>query len=69
MKEKVFAILAEYFDEPITDETRFQEDLDADSLTMIDISLSLRDIGVHVNDKQLSEIKTVGDLLTVCNAQ
>jgi len=50
--------------EALNDETRFDgEALDAESLDMVEIAEAVEaDIGVHVPDEDLEEIKTVGDL-------
>jgi acyl carrier protein len=46
----------------ITDETRFKEDLDADSLDLYELVMELEDsYGVEVSREQTAKITTVGD--------
>ncbi len=46
----------------ITDETRFKEDLDADSLDLYELVMELEDrYGVAISEEQAARIKTVGD--------
>lgn len=65
--EKVKAILASQFDEDednITPETRLQEDLNADSLDVVDLIMSIQDeFEVEIPDEDVENIKTVGALV------
>jgi acyl carrier protein len=46
----------------IGEETRFKEDLDADSLDLYELVMELEDrYGISVSEEQASRIKTVGD--------
>ena len=46
----------------ITPETRFREDLDADSLDLYELVMELEDrYGISVSEEQAAQIKTVGD--------
>jgi acyl carrier protein len=46
----------------IEDETRFREDLDADSLDLYELVMELEDTyGVKVSEEEAAEIETVGD--------
>lgn len=46
----------------IGEETRFKEDLDADSLDLYELVMELEDrYGVSVSEEQAARIKTVGD--------
>ena len=48
--------------ERIKPETRFREDLDADSLDLYELVMELEDrYGVSVSEEQATHIKTVGD--------
>ena len=53
--------------EKIQAETRFREDLDADSLALIELvealeeELGERTVGFRINDEDLEDLKTVGD--------
>ena len=65
--EKVKAILASQFDEDednITPETRLQEDLNADSLDVVDLIMNIEDeFEVEIPDEDVENIKTVGALV------
>ena len=46
----------------IKPETRFREDLDADSLDLYELVMELEDrYGIRVSEEEAAEIKTVGD--------
>jgi acyl carrier protein len=46
----------------ISEETRFKEDLDADSLDLYELVMELEDrYGISVSEEQAARIKTVGD--------
>jgi acyl carrier protein len=48
--------------ERIALETRFREDLDADSLDLYELVMELEDrYGIRVSEEEAAEIKTVGD--------
>jgi acyl carrier protein len=48
--------------EKIDEQTRFKEDLDADSLDLYELVMELEDrYGVSVSEEQASRIATVGD--------
>ncbi|MDX6581561.1 MAG: acyl carrier protein [Solirubrobacterales bacterium] len=63
--EKVRQHLATEFEldsSVITDETRFKEDLDADSLDLYELVMELEDsYGVSVSREETARITTVGD--------
>ena len=48
--------------EKITPETRFKEDLDADSLDLYELVMELEDrYGIRVSEEEAAQIETVGD--------
>lgn len=65
--EKVREIICEQFDvdeENITPETDIREDLDADSLDLVDLVMSFEDeFKIEVPDDAVETIKTVGDIV------
>ncbi len=65
--EKLQEILAAQFDveaDSITNETDIQDDLNADSLDIVDLIMSIEDeFEVEVPDDAVDEVKTVGDLV------
>jgi len=49
----------------IGEETRFKEDLDADSLDLYELVMELEDrYGISVSEQQAAEIDTVGDAVS-----
>ena len=65
--EKIKGIISEQFGisvDDITEDTVLMEDLDADSLDLIDLAMSLEDcFEVEVPDEELEAFKTVGDIV------
>lgn len=65
--EKVRDIICEQFDlEPdqVTENTLLKEDLDADSLDLVDLVMSFEDeFQVEVPEEEVRNIKTVGDIV------
>ncbi len=66
--EKVAAILSAQFEvdaDKITTDTDFVEDLNADSLDVVDMLMSLEDeFDVEIPDEEIENIHTVGDLVS-----
>ena len=68
-REEVLTLVREHLAEElevdaagIGDETRFKEDLDADSLDLYELVMELEDrYGVAVSEEQAARIATVGD--------
>jgi len=65
--EKIKAILCQQLDveeDSITMESKLIEDLNADSLDLADLVMSLEDeFDIEVPDEDVEKIKTVGDLV------
>ena len=70
--EKVKAILSEQFDveeESITPDTNLSEDLEADSLDVVDLLMSIEDeFEIEVPDEEIENIKTVDQLVKYIEA-
>ena len=66
--DKIKSILAEQLDvdvEELTLETDIARDLNADSLDVVEILMSLEDeFSVEIPDEEIENIKTVGDLIS-----
>jgi acyl carrier protein len=68
-REEVFSLVRDHLAEElevdpgrIGEETRFKEDLDADSLDLYELVMELEDrYGISVSEEQASRIETVGD--------
>lgn len=69
MFEEIRRAIAEQLNVPeenITLETRFIEDLKADSLDLVELVMDLEDrYGVEIPDEQLAEVKTVGQIVEI----
>lgn len=65
--EKVREIICEQFEldeESVTADSVLREDLDADSLDLIDLVMTFEDeFKIEVPDEAIAEIKTVGDIV------
>lgn len=65
--EKVKAILAEQFEveeDSITLETDLQGDLNADSLDVVDLVMTIEDeFRIEVPDEEIEHVRTVGELV------
>jgi acyl carrier protein len=64
IEEKVRKVLAEQLArdlEEVTPEARFEEDLDADSLDIVEAVLALEEeLGVDIPEEEMEGVKTVG---------
>ena len=73
MFEQIRKAIAEQFNIPeenITPETRFVEDLKADSLDLVELVMDLENnYGVEIPDEQLAEVKTVGQIAAIIEEQ
>ena len=67
MLEKMREMIAEQLDveaEDITMETRFKEDLEADSLDLFELVMALEEeYGVEIPSEDLESLSTVGDVI------
>ncbi|MBV9594701.1 MAG: acyl carrier protein [Actinobacteria bacterium] len=51
--------------EDVSDEKSFTDDLDVDSLSMVEVAMAAEDkFGVKIPDDELPKLKTVGDAVT-----
>lgn len=67
MLEKVTAVIEEKLNADgveITEATRFKEDLNADSLDLFEMVMSLEEeFGIEIPSEDLEQLKTVGDVM------
>jgi acyl carrier protein len=63
--EHVKSILVETLsvdEDKVTPEARFQEDLETDSLDLVELIMTMEDkFAIKITDEEAAEIKTVGD--------
>ena len=73
IEDRVRKILAENLSVPqddITMESRFQEDLDADSLDLVEAVLALEEeFGVSIPEEEMEGVKTVGEAVNLVAAK
>ena len=73
IEERVRKILAENLSVPendVTMEARFQEDLDADSLDLVEAVLALEEeFGVSIPEEEMEGVKTVGEAVNLVNSK
>jgi acyl carrier protein len=71
-REEVFNLVRDHLAEEleldparITEEIRFKQDLDADSLDLYELVMELEDhYGITVSEEQAAQIETVGDAVS-----
>jgi acyl carrier protein len=65
IQQKVSSTLAERFDKDpseLSASTRFTEDLDADSLELVEVVLDLEEtFGVPIDESEMENVKTIGE--------
>ena len=68
IREGLASILEEVADvapADVTDEKSFVDDLDVDSLSMVEVAMAAEEkFGVKIPDDELPKLKTVGDAVT-----
>jgi acyl carrier protein len=73
IEQKVRKVLAEQFafeESQVTVESRFSEDLDADSLDMVEATMALEEaLGIRIADDELENVKTVGEAVNLAAAK
>jgi acyl carrier protein len=71
IQDRVRKILAENLsvaEDQVTMESRFQEDLDADSLDLVEAVLALEEeFGVSIPEEEMEGVKTVGQAVNLVN--
>ena len=65
ISEKIISLISEQFNVDAKDvnlETSFRDDLNADSLDLVELVMALEDeYGLEIEDEEVDSIKTVGD--------
>jgi acyl carrier protein len=68
IREGLASILEEVADVPpgdVSDEKSFVDDLDVDSLSMVEVAMAAEEkFGVKIPDEELPKLKTVGDAVS-----
>lgn len=61
--------VADVAPEDVTPEKSFVDDLDVDSLSMVEVAMAVEEkFGANIPDDKLSELKTVGDAIDYIKA-
>lgn len=72
MFEKICELLADKFDadaSAMTAETRIKEDLNADSLDIVELMMDLEDnFGIKISDEEAMQMSTIGDIIKYIEA-
>lgn len=67
MRDQILKMIGEQFNvdpEDLTEETDFVDDLNADSIELVELVMSIEDeFDVEVDDEALEKLKTIGDVL------
>ncbi|GAB6189286.1 acyl carrier protein [Marinitoga arctica] len=71
--EKVVEIMSESLSvekEKITENASLTDDLDLDSLELVDLTMDFEnELGISIDDSELEKIKTVGDIVEVLSSK
>lgn len=69
--EKIIKLISEQFNIEISNinlETSFRDDLNADSLDLVELVMALEDeFGLEIEDEDIENVKTVGDAIKYTN--
>ena len=73
IQAKVCSVLAEHFDKDastLSGGTRFREDLDADSLELMEVNLQLEEeFEISIPEEEMEDVKTVGEAVDLIAAK
>lgn len=72
MFEKICELLADKFDadaSTMTMETKIKEDLNADSLDVVELMMDLEEnFGITISDEEATQMSTIGDIVKYIEA-
>lgn len=67
MRDTILKLIADEFNMDVSDlreDMSFQDDLNADSIELVELIMSIEDeLDVQVDDEKIEELKTIGDVL------
>ncbi len=73
MFEKIAEMIAETLGvnvSEITEDTSFKDDLDADSLDLLDLVMAMEDeYGIEISTDDVEMLKTIGDVINFLNSK
>ena len=73
VEEKVRTLFSEQLQvdrDQVTPDTRFREDLDVDSLDLVEATLALEDaLGVKIPEEEMEDVQTVGQAVELVAAK
>ncbi len=72
IRERVVEIIVDQLGvdpEEVTDEARFREDLEADSLDLVELMMAFEEeFGGEISDEEAQKIQTVGEVIALLKA-
>lgn len=67
MRERIMELIAEQFNynvEDLNPEMSFQDDLNADSIELVELIMSIEDeFDLELQDEELEKLQTIGDVI------
>lgn len=67
MRDTILKLIADEFNMEVSylrEDMSFQDDLNADSIELVELIMSIEDeLDVQVDDEKIEELKTIGDVL------
>lgn len=73
MRDRILQLIAEQFNmdvEDLNDDMSFEDDLNADSIELVELVMSIEDeFDLELDDEKLESLKTIGDVIDYIEEQ
>lgn len=73
MRDRILELIAEQFNmdvEDLNDDMSFEDDLNADSIELVELVMSIEDeFDLELDDEKLESLKTIGDVIDYIEEQ